>query len=113
MNLLTMPEIIKTLKRISKEIGFDFRLGIAGSYAKNKAKENSDLDIVIDGDSMKQEVAEYIKQQFPIKVDILWLDLLKAEEDDLNAFCLANNYPINNDSVYKTVLREVIWIENE
>lgn len=110
---LSMDVIKRTLEKISKEIGSEFRLGIAGSYARNEETENSDLDIVIDGDSMRQDIAEYIKHQFQTNVDILWVDLLKKEDEDLDSFCLVNNYPVNDDSVYKTVMREVIWIENK
>ena len=111
--ILLLDDIKKVLKKKAIEYNSEFRFGIAGSYARNEATNKSDLDVVIDGNSMKQDVAEDIKNAFPLTVDVLWLDLLKAEDEDLMAFCKANNYPINEDSVYKTVLREVIWIESK
>lgn len=111
--ILLLDNIKKVLKKKTVEYNSEFRFGIAGSYARNEATEKSDLDIIIDGNSMRQDVAEDIKNAFPLTVDVLWLDLLKAEDEDLMAFCKANNYPINEDSVYKTVLREVIWVEDK
>lgn len=88
----------------------NIRLGIAGSYANGTQQDNSDIDIVIDGDSMRVEIMEYIKGLFDVAVDILWVDLMKKEDDDLDQFALANDLPVNQYSVYKTVMREVKWI---
>lgn len=88
----------------------NIRLGIAGSYANGTQQDNSDIDIVIDGDSMRVEIMEYIKGMFDVAVDILWVDLMKKEDDDLDQFALANDLPVNQYSAYKTVMREVKWI---
>lgn len=88
----------------------NIRLGIAGSYANGTQQDNSDIDIVIDGDSMRVEIMEYIKGLFDVAVDILWVDLMKKEDDDLDQFALANDLPVNQYSAYKTVMREVKWI---
>ncbi len=57
----------------------------AGSGANNSATANSDIDVVIDGDSMRMDVAEYIKNLFNIPVDILWLELLKEDDEELES----------------------------
>lgn len=92
-------------------IKFDnIKLGIAGSYANGTQRKSSDIDIVIDEDSMQVEIMEYIKSLFKLKVDILWLELLKKEDEELDNIALKYNLPINKNSVYKTVIKEVIWI---
>ena len=39
--------------------------------------------IVIDGDSMRVDIMEYIKSLFDITVDVLWVDLMEKEDDEL------------------------------
>lgn len=88
----------------------NIRLGIAGSYANGTQELSSDVDVVIDGDSMRVDIMEYIKSLFDITVDVLWVDLMKKEDDELDRFALENGLPINKYSAYKTVMREVRWI---
>lgn len=111
MQELTFAYISKVLKQIEDKYHHSIKLGIAGSYANGKATAESDLDVIIDGDSMRLDIAEDIKSSFPIQVDTLWLDLLKKEDDDIDLFCKENDLPINEDSVYKTIRKEVIWID--
>lgn len=106
MNLNTIIEILKTVYNKYDNI----KLGIAGSYANGTQHEGSDIDIVIDGDSMRVDIMEYIKSLFKIPVDVLWVDLMKKEDDELDKFALENDLPINPYSVYKTVMQEVRWI---
>lgn len=113
MQRLTLNYISEVLLQIEEKYNHSVKLGIAGSYANGKSTEESDLDIVIDGDSMRQDIAEDIKSSFPIQVDTLWLDLLKKEDDDMDLFCKENDLPINEDSVYKTIRKEVIWIDKK
>jgi predicted nucleotidyltransferase len=91
----------------------DLKFGLAGSVANNKIRKNSDIDIVVDSNGFSIENMEYIKQylkeKFNRKVDILFLPLLKNEDDELDQIAIKFNLPINMDSVYKTVNREVIW----
>jgi len=54
-------------------------------------------------------IKQYLKEKFNRKVDILFLPLLKNEDDELDQIAIKFNLPINMDSVYKTVNREVIW----
>ena len=67
-------------------------------------KLSSDIDVVMEGDSMRVDIMEYIK------IDVLWVDLMKKEDDELDRFAVANGLPINKYSAYKTVMQEVRWI---
>ncbi len=85
------------------------KIGIAGSYANNKETNESDSNIVIDGHSTRLDIVEYIKGLFNIPVDVLWVDLMKQEDEELDAFAIEMEPPINNNSVYKTVLKAYIY----
>ena len=86
------------------------KLGVAGSYANGTQREDSDIDIVIDGDSTRTDIIYYIKSLFDMAVDILWVDLMQKEDEELDRFALDNDLPINQFSVYKTVMQEVRWV---
>ena len=106
---MSLNEILATLRKVyDKYTGI--RLGIAGSYANGTQKSNSDIDVVIDGDSMRVDIMEYIKSQFQNEVDVLWVELMKQEDEEMDRFALENDLPINEYSVYKTVMQEVMWV---
>lgn len=107
--MLSIDNIKDTLKTIYNQYD-NIRIGIAGSYVNNNENEESDLDIVIDGDSTRLDIMEHIKGLFNVPVDVLWVNLMKQEDEELDAFALEMELPINKNSVYKTVMREVIWI---
>lgn len=48
------------------------RIGIAGSYVNGTQKKNSDIDIIIDEDSMRVDIMEYIKGLFAISCIIIY-----------------------------------------
>lgn len=106
---MKLNDIITILKQVYSKYD-NIRLGIAGSYANGTQKSSSDIDIVIEGDSMRVDIMEYIKSLFDIRVDVLWVDLMKKEDDELDRFAVENGLPINRYSVYKTVMQEVRWI---
>lgn len=107
--MLRTSEVENTLKQVYNKYS-NIKLGIAGSYVNNNANEDSDIDVVIEGDSMQVEIMDYIKSLFHTTVDILWLDLMKKEDDELDLFAAENELPINPYSVYKTVIKEVHWL---
>lgn len=108
--MLKLENILETLKRIEKEYNNEFKLGVAGSYSRGEATEESDLDIVIDGDSTRIDFSEYIKSQFDIEVDTLWLDLLKNEDENLDKFLIEEGLSVNDYSIYKNIMKGVKWV---
>lgn len=106
---MSLNEILATLRNVYTKYS-GIRLGIAGSYANGTQHADSDIDVVIDGDSMRVDIMEYIKSQFKTEVDVLWVGLMKQEDEELDRFALENDLPINEYSVYKTVMQEVMWV---
>lgn len=106
---MNLNEIMSTLRKVYDKYS-GIRLGIAGSFANGTQKPGSDIDVVIDGDSMRIDIMEYIKSQFQYEVDVLWLELIKQEDEEMDKFALENDLPINKFSVYKTVMQEVLWV---
>lgn len=106
---VNLNEIMSALREVYDKYA-GIRLGIVGSYANDTQQLDSDIDVVIDGDSMRVDVMEYIKSQFPNEVDVLWVELMKKEDEDMDRFALENDLPINECSVYKTVMQGVLWV---
>ena len=106
---MKLNDIIAVLRQVYNRYD-NIRLGIAGSYVNGTEKISSDIDVVIAGDSMRVDIMEYIKSLFDITVDVLWVDLMKKEDDELDRFAIENGLPINGYSAYKTVMQEVRWI---
>ena len=106
---MNLNDIMSTLRKVYDKYS-GIRLGIAGSFANGTQKPGSDIDVVIDGDSMRVDIMEYIKSQFQYEVDILWVELMKQEDEEMDKFALENDLPINKFSVYKTVMQEVLWV---
>ena len=106
---MKLNDIIAILKQVYNKYD-NIRLGIAGSYVNGTQKLSSDIDVVIEGDSMRVDIMEYIKSLFDITVGVLWVDLMKKEDDELDRFAAENGLPVNKYSTYKTVMQEVRWI---
>lgn len=106
---MQINDIISVLRQVYNKYD-NIKLGIAGSYANDTQNASSDIDVVIEGDSMRVDIMEYIKSLFDITVDVLWVDLMKREDDALDRFAVENGLPINKYSAYKTVMQEVRWI---
>ena len=60
---MNLDDIISTLRKVYDKYN-EIRLGIVGSFANGTQKSGSDIDIIIDGDSMRVDIMEYIKSQF-------------------------------------------------
>lgn len=110
---MTRYEIMNTLSKLKRKHYFSsIRIGLAGSYARGENQYDSDIDVVVDADSMSIEHMEEIKGSFGNEeVDVLLLGLLKQEDEELDSLLFELNLPINEDSVYKNVAREVVWCE--
>ena len=96
---MNLNDIMSTLRKVYDKYS-GIRLGIAGSFANGTQKPGSDIDVVIDGDSMRVDIMEYIKSQFQYEVDVLWVELMKQEDEEMDKFALENDLPINKFSVY-------------
>ena len=106
---MSLNEILATLRNVYDKYS-GIRLGIAGSYVNGTQQADSDIDVVIDGDSMRVDIMEYIKSQFQTEVDVLWVELMQQKDEELDKFALENDLPINEHSAYKTVMQEVMWV---
>ena len=84
---MKLNDIIAILKQVYNKYD-NIRLGIAGSYVNGTQKLSSDIDVVIEGDSMRVDIMEYIKSLFDITVDVLWIELMKKEDDELDRFAV-------------------------
>lgn len=96
-------------------LGLNVRLGYAGSYARGKAKINSDLDIVVEGKrtlSSDEYFAIYnkLKQLLKIKFDIVDLVALKEDDAKMDDMLLDMGLEANESSAYKTMKKEAIWM---
>ena len=106
---MKLNDIIEILRNVYDRYD-DIKIGIAGSYVNGTQHTDSDIDVVVEGDSARVDIMNYIKGLFTVTVDVLWVDLMKQEDDELDSFAIENGLPINPYSVYKTVMKEVKWI---
>ena len=93
---MNLNDIMSTLRKVYDKYS-GIRLGIAGSFANGTQKPGSDIDVVIDGDSMRVDIMEYIKSQFQTEVDVLWVELMKQEDEEMDKFALENDLPFLAD----------------
>ena len=109
-NLYHIGNIVR--ENLSKDSRYkDIEVGIAGSYSRGEANSGSDVDLVFDTDVLTADDFEHIKSLFPdLEVDILELPLLKAEDEENDAFLASIGLPGNEYSVSKNVQREVVWL---
>lgn len=107
--MMKLEDILERLKTVYDKFD-NIKVGVAGSYARGTQKRLSDIDVVLDGDSTRIEIAEYIEGLFSIPVDIIWLDLLKEDDEELDTLSLSLGLEINDRSAYKTITKEVIWV---
>jgi predicted nucleotidyltransferase len=111
MQMLSKDTILETLRKYKgNDMLKDIRVGLAGSYARGEASENSDVDILIDGDSHRINSAEFLRNLFPVKTDILWLELLKEDDEKDDEELQLLGFGINKYSLYKTLLKDAVWI---
>lgn len=109
--MLELADILQFLDSLK----FRTTLGVAGSYARGSAKTRSDIDIVSDSDMLTLEELEFIskavKNRFNKNCDIIQLPLLKKEDEELDAYAASRGLGHNDHSVYKNIVKEVVWCE--
>lgn len=78
---MTQEKILDFLtvhKQELKDRFFLTKIGLFGSYAKNNADENSDIDIAIESSKkdffIRDDLREYLESIFKLKVDVGYLD---------------------------------------
>ena len=83
-------EIVKILQKVKEEIRIKYKAeikGIFGSYAREEAKQGSDVDILVnflEGATLFDFIglANYLEEKLKIKVDIVPVDTLRREIKD-------------------------------
>lgn len=110
---MSREEILSSIKELEHIQDLkNYKFGLAGSFARGDSDDLSDLDIVVNSDEMTMPLMNLIKSHFTNQtVDVLCLGLLKKEDEELDSFLLENGLPANNESVYKIINKEVIWVE--
>lgn len=81
-----IQEIQSTVRDIAVTLPIT-RVILVGSYARNEATEDSDIDIVVDGDDLSESYWEFLfklEDAFSIEVDLLTVRGLKNS-------CLCDN----------------------
>ena len=101
METISKESILNKLSEISRNTGL-----ILGTNDKD-----SDIDIVVDTKELDIPTIEKLKNAFiPMKADVLITDLLKQEDTALDDLLISIGVGKNLDSVYKSIMREVIWV---
>lgn len=114
--MLTALDIQKIFDRLY-QLNLGCHFGYAGSYARGQAKENSDLDILVEGTGTLSNDAYFmiyhtLEKLINIHFDIV--DLAALEEDDrmMDKKLLEMGLNINTKSAYKTMMKDVVWVSN-
>jgi len=81
---MTQAIILDFLRSHKSELKTEYgltKIGLFGSYAKNSAHSESDIDIVIEAKKhdffMREDLKEYLENVFNKKVDIGYLDSIR------------------------------------
>ncbi|MEA3289525.1 MAG: nucleotidyltransferase domain-containing protein [Campylobacterota bacterium] len=82
---MTKEYILNFLTTHKHELQSDFaltKIGLFGSYAKDTANENSDIDIVIESNTkdffLRDDLKEYLEDSFKLPVDVGYIDSIRA-----------------------------------
>jgi predicted nucleotidyltransferase len=82
---MTKEQILNFLTTHKKELQNRFsltKIGLFGSYAKDSAHANSDIDIVIDTEKrdffVREDLREYLESVFKLPVDVGYIDSFRS-----------------------------------
>jgi len=82
---MTKEDILGFLTLHKQELQNNFaltKIGLFGSYAKNTANENSDIDIVIQSNKkdffLRDDLKEYLEDSFKLPVDVGYIDSIRT-----------------------------------
>jgi predicted nucleotidyltransferase len=83
--IMTKSNILDFLKSHKEELESKFfvtKIGLFGSYAKDTANEDSDIDIVIQSTKkdffLREDLREYLESNLNKSVDVGYLDSIRA-----------------------------------
>lgn len=93
-----------------------YKFGIAGSFARNEQTDKSDVDIIVSGERMLSvedynKIYRYLLENLGIEFDLLNLEALEEEDKDFDNMLIDMELDINDESVYKNIKKEVVWVE--
>lgn len=106
-------DVLVYLNELSVKYGI--RFGLAGSVARGRETKRSDIDIVIDNSrsldfSIFRGIEDEAKAKFGKKVDLVFLNLLKEDDEEDDILLKSLGFGINEFSPYKEICREVLWV---
>jgi len=82
---MTKEDILGFLTLHKQELQDNYsltKIGLFGSYAKDTATENSDIDIVIQSNKkdffLRDDLKEYLEDSFKLPVDVGYIDSIRT-----------------------------------
>ncbi len=94
----------------------EYKFGIAGSFARNEQTATSDVDIIISGAKMilvddYNKIYRYLLENLGLEFDLINLEALEEEDKDFDDMLIDMGLDINDESAYKNIKKDVIWVE--
>jgi len=78
----TILNFLTSHKRELEDKFFITKIGLFGSYAKDTANENSDIDIIIESTKkdffLREDLREYLESNLKKSVDVGYLDSIRS-----------------------------------
>lgn len=113
----TREDAIQLIRGFEKEENeSNIHLGLAGSFSRNTHDSESDIDIVVEYETETDDIVffskrlkAYIERMTDRNYDIIWLNQLKRQDEEQRQL-MSTLGIIDEQSAYKTILRDVIWI---